>query len=1214
MVYSASSGSVKVSSARSSSSELMNGGGIGTEGPSRTKDHSGWDDVQFTPPFGLAMVLPRRDPEPEEEAVYRAVFTVGLKRILELFSRNSGRESVAIGAAEKWILVRPGEAIPFGGPYCTHPNGPRKLLTARKRVGPFPTHRLAWRRVSHRSSDRHSSPDFTSDSSSSSSSSDSLSDISLGSSSDSLSDTSSVHSSGQSHSGPSTRAASPRLIDSPVRTPRCSEAYRRWRSTPLSTLYPPTTLESSLDSSSERSLDSCSPSAEPSRKRCRSPTTLVPISIPIWRSIAPALVDLQPRKRFRDSYSSEVNGEEHMEMDTADVETDTNLGISDGVRAPTEDGIDLGVEVATRDTRGDGEEFEAEASAGGMMEIVVDPLATGDIEPTGGDAPNLEGTLYDISHYMFEVPLDKITEFEAAQRDRIDSLCFHMALSQKEFWQVRRDRDDTRRRPRRTMTNTRSGMTPVAIEEMINRRVTEALETHEANRNIGLGNDNDEGGNKNGNGNGNRGGNGNGNYNENDRDARPVVRECMYQDFMKCQPLNFKGTEGVVGLIRWFEKIETVFHISNCPEKYQVKYATYTLLNSALTWWKSHKRTIGVDAAFVMSWRELMKLMAEMVPEEEDRVEKFIGGLSDNIQGNQPPNKRQNVGGQNVVRAYTAGNNERRVYNGSLPLCNKCKFHHEGPCTVRCGKCKKVRHLTRDCKATNFTTFNQRGQVVNQRVLNCFECGRQGHYMSDYPKLKDQNRGNKTRNKSGVDEARKSTCASTLLDIIPDTLDVSYAVKLADRRTSKTNTVLRGCTLRLLGHPFKIDIMSVELGSFDVIIGMDWLASHHAVIVCDEKIVRVPYGDEVLIVQGDRIGKGKKLKLSIISCTKTQKYINKGYLIFLAQVLKKETEDKSEEKRLEDVPTVRDFPEVFPEDLPGLPPTRQIDLRSGYHQIRVHDEDIPKTAFRTCYGHYQFQVMPFGLTNVPTSEEEHAEHLKLTLELLKNAPILALPKGSENFMLYYDASLKGLGAVLMQREKFIAYVSRQLKIHEKKYTTHVLELEAVVFALKMWRHYLYGTKCVMFIDHKSLQHILDQKELNMRQRRWLELLSDYDCEIRYHPGKAIWKLKGGVEWFTDSKRRAFWSLNEDILKITILKTNMPYPSRKIRHIRAFTHQRPQRNKLNTTYPERLNTPYSKYGINVIFWKISSVVPTPRNPPIRHIQHLDMPYPTYFQTL
>ncbi|GJW79054.1 putative reverse transcriptase domain-containing protein [Tanacetum coccineum] len=134
-------------------------------------------------------------------------------------------------------------------------------------------------------------------------------------------------------------------------------------------------------------------------------------------------------------------------------------------------------------------------------------------------------------------------------------------------------------------------------------------------------------------------------------------------------------------------------------------------------------------------------------------------------------------------------------------------------------------------------------------------------------------------------------------------------------------------------------------------------------------------------------------------------------------------------------------------------------------------------------------------------EKEEAA-FQLIKQKLCSAPILALPKGSKNFIVYCDTLHKGLGAVLMQNEKVIAYASRQLKIHEKNNTTHDLELRAVVFALKMWRHYLYGTMCTVFINHKSLQHILDKKELNMRQRRWLELLSDYDCNIRYHPGKA----------------------------------------------------------------------------------------------------------------
>ncbi|GKF12352.1 reverse transcriptase domain-containing protein [Tanacetum coccineum] len=169
------------------------------------------------------------------------------------------------------------------------------------------------------------------------------------------------------------------------------------------------------------------------------------------------------------------------------------------------------------------------------------------------------------------------------------------------------------------MTITRSGMTPEAIEELIKRRMEEALAAHEATRAANAleaenqsqnGSDVDNG--YGGNGNGKNGNGGNGNPNENGRGDRPVARECTYQDFIKCQPLNFKGTKGVVRLIRWFERMETVFHISNYPKKYQVKYATCTLLDSALTWWNSHNRTIGAEATFSMSWRELMKLMTKV--------------------------------------------------------------------------------------------------------------------------------------------------------------------------------------------------------------------------------------------------------------------------------------------------------------------------------------------------------------------------------------------------------------------------------------------------------------------------------------------------------------------------------------------------------------------------------------------------------------------------
>ncbi|GJV57796.1 putative reverse transcriptase domain-containing protein [Tanacetum coccineum] len=180
---------------------------------------------------------------------------------------------------------------------------------------------------------------------------------------------------------------------------------------------------------------------------------------------------------------------------------------------------------------------------------------------------------------------------------------------------------------------------------------------------------------------------------------------------------------------------------------------------------------------------------------------------------------------------------------------------------------------------------------------------------------------------SGADRSFVSSTFSALLDVAPSTLDTSYAVELAGGRISETNVVIRGCTLELFGHPFDIDLMPVELGSFNVIIGMDWLAKYHAVIICDEKVVRIPFGDEVLIVQGDDCHGRSKSKLNIISCMRTQKHIHKGCQIYLAQVTSKKTEDQSKEKRLEDVSIVREFPKVFPEDLPGLPPARQVKFQ-----------------------------------------------------------------------------------------------------------------------------------------------------------------------------------------------------------------------------------------------------------------------------------------------
>ncbi|GKD59490.1 putative reverse transcriptase domain-containing protein [Tanacetum coccineum] len=449
-------------------------------------------------------------------------------------------------------------------------------------------------------------------------------------------------------------------------------------------------------------------------------------------------------------------------------------------------------------------------------------------------------------------------------------------------------------------------------------------------------------------------------------------------------------------------------------------------------------------------------------------------------------NKKQNTG-----RAYTIGSGEKKPYKGSKPLCFKCN---------------RVGHLARDCRspANANTANNQWGTRAGQKAT-CFECGAQGHFKRECPKPKNNNRGNPVGNGNAPAKVYAVGHAGTNPDSIVIT-DHYYDVELADGRIIGLNIIIQGYTLNLLNHPFNIDLMPIELGSFDAIIGMDWLAKYQAVIVCDEKIIRIPWGNETLIGHGDESERGNESRLNIISITKTQKYMLKGCHVFLAHVTTKKTEDKSEGKRLKDVPINQDFVEVFPKDLSGLPPTRQVELQidlitwcctyskglaSYYRRFIEGFSKIAKSMTKLTH-----KVVKFDWGD----KEEAA--FQLINQKLCNAPILDLPKGSEDFVVYCDASHKGLGDVLMQREKVIAYALRQLKIHEKNYTTHDLEHGSLVFALKIWRYYLYGTKCTVFTDHKSLQHILDQKELNMRQRRWLELLNDYDCEIRYYPKKA----------------------------------------------------------------------------------------------------------------
>ncbi|GKA76981.1 putative reverse transcriptase domain-containing protein [Tanacetum coccineum] len=519
------------------------------------------------------------------------------------------------------------------------------------------------------------------------------------------------------------------------------------------------------------------------------------------------------------------------------------------------------------------------------------------------------------------------------------------------------------------------------------------------------------------------------------RDTAPAVRECTFAGFMKYNPAAFHGVKGAVELRMWFEKTESIFEISKCAEGKKVKFVVATL---------------EVEIVVVRAIKRITLVRLCRITKSKEMREPW------------------------------------------LPLLLMESF-----------LCVNVVLLAREKSVA--TSANA------QPIWTCYDCGEQGLTRNRCPKKVKQEEVGEVRNRA-------------------------YAIKNAEPKVN---------------YIFEIDLMPIEFGTFDVIIGMDWLVKHDVVIVCGEKVAR--------------------------------KYVEQGCHLFLAHVTKK----KSKEKRMEDVPVIHDFPKVFPKELLGLPPLRlapsemkelsvqlQELLEKGfihpssspwgapmlfvkkkdgyfwmcidYRELRIKEEDIPITAFRTRYGYFEFQVMLFGLTNAPAvfmdlmnrvckpyldkfvivfiddilvyskDEEEHGKHLKTILELLKkerlyakfskcafwldsvqflgpvidrsgvhvdpakikaikswaapttptevSAPILALPEGTEDFMVYCDASFKGYGAVLMQREKVIAYASRQLKVHEDNYTTHDLELGSVVFALRLWRHYLYGMKCV---SHKS---------------------------------------------------------------------------------------------------------------------------------------------------
>ncbi|GJS47841.1 putative reverse transcriptase domain-containing protein [Tanacetum coccineum] len=410
--------------------------------------------------------------------------------------------------------------------------------------------------------------------------------------------------------------------------------------------------------------------------------------------------------------------------------------------------------------------------------------------------------------------------------------------------------------------------------------------------------------------------NGDGSHSSHGDNRRNVqtARPCFYADFMKCQPLNFKGAEGVVGLTRWIEKMESVFNISGCAVENQVKFATCTLLGAALTWWNGQIRTLGPEA-YAMTWEVLKRKMTDkycpqgnakllIKPKTLDETIELANDLMDRklltYAERQSDNKRkaddssrnnhghqqQPFKRQNVARAYNMGTGERKPYGGSLPKCNKCHLHHNGPCTQRCHKCNKIGHFARDCRSTvnpNVAKL-RRANGATPKGNGCFFSVEHQDPQKRLPKLKNRNRGNGTLHKDGG----------------------LFSWECREEWECTRGTLMRKSSLFL-------DKASPRL--------------------IRNSMMSIPYGNETLTFCGNESSNGKESRLTVISCSKAQGYMAKGCQVFLAQISAKKEEDKSERKQIGDVPIVRDFPEVFPEDLPGLPPTRpvefQIDLVPG---------------------------------------------------------------------------------------------------------------------------------------------------------------------------------------------------------------------------------------------------------------------------------------------
>nr|GEW03246.1 putative reverse transcriptase domain-containing protein [Tanacetum cinerariifolium] len=480
----------------------------------------------------------------------------------------------------------------------------------------------------------------------------------------------------------------------------------------------------------------------------------------------------------------------------------------------------------------------------------------------------------------------------------------------------------------------------------------------------------------------------------------------------------------------------------------------------ALTWWNSYMRAVGQDVAYAMPWaalkrmitdkyypRELALMCDRMFPEESAKVESYIGGLLDMIHGSVKASKPQSM--QEAIefatemmdkKMITHAERDKMPYRGTKPLCPKCNSHHDRPCALKYTNYKKIGHLAHDCNgrpAAVNNNNNQRAQGENARGITCFECGVQGHYKSDCPKLKNGNQGNRAGNgnamarayavrtaetnpnsnvvtgtfllnnhyasilfDTGADRSFVSTAFSSLIDIIPTTLDHGYDVELADDRLIWVNTLIRGCIPPTRQVEFQIDLVPGAV-----------------------PVARAPYRlalSEMKELSGQLKELADKgfIRPNLMNWV-CKPYLDKFAIVFIDDILIYSKSKQEHLKLILELLKKEQFQGIY------VDPAK-IEF--------IKDWASPKTATEI----HQF----LGLAG-------YYRRFNEGFSKIASAPILALPEGSEDFVVYCDASIKGLGTVLMQREKVIAYGLRQPKVHEKNYTTHDLELGAVVFALKI---------------------------------------------------------------------------------------------------------------------------------------------------------------------